>query len=70
MSSEFQKLKKLGAGAYGKVMEVKHVPTGKKYAVKRFEEVFSRELRGKRLLRELSILKTVKHNCLNKLKSV
>jgi mitogen-activated protein kinase 1/3 len=51
-------------------MEVLHVPTGKKYAVKRFEEVFSRELRGKRLLRELSILKNVKHSCLNKLKCV
>jgi mitogen-activated protein kinase 1/3 len=51
-------------------MEVLHAPTGKKHAVKRFEEVFSRELRGKRLLRELSILKNVKHGCLNKLKCV
>ena len=57
-------------GAYGKVLEVIHNPTGTKYAVKRFEEVFSRELRGKRLLRELSILKNVKHSCLNKLKFV
>lgn len=38
--------------------------------MKRFEEVFSRELRAKRLLRELSILKNVKHPCLNKLKCV
>ncbi|MFS8160657.1 MAG: protein kinase domain-containing protein [Candidatus Roizmanbacteria bacterium] len=44
--------------------------TKKKYAVKRFEEVFTRELRGKRLLRELNILKNVKHSCLNKLKCV
>lgn len=51
-------------------MEVLHLPTRKKYAVKRFEEVFSRELRAKRLLRELNILKSVKHNCLNKLKCV
>lgn len=35
--------------------------------MKRFEEVFTRELRGKRLLRELNILNGVKHCCLNKL---
>ena len=60
--------KKLGKGAYGKVMEVIHLPTKKKFAVKRFEEIFSKELRGKRLLRELNILKEVKHDCVNKLK--
>lgn len=38
--------------------------------MKRFEEIFSKELRAKRLLRELNILKSVKHPCLNKLKSV
>jgi mitogen-activated protein kinase 1/3 len=63
-------IKKLGAGAYGKVMQVTHLPTGATYAVKRFEEVFTRELRARRLLRELTILKSVKHPCLNKLKWV
>lgn len=61
-------MKKLGTGAYGKVLEVLHIPTNKRYAVKRFEEVFTRELRARRLLRELSILRDVKHPCLNKLK--
>lgn len=70
MPKDFRMTKKLGTGAYGKVMEVEYLPTGKKYAIKRFEEVFSRELRAKRLLRELSILKAVKHSCLNKLKGV
>lgn len=51
-------------------MEVISKKNGKKYACKRFEEIFSRELRGKRLLRELSILKEVTHPCLNKLKCV
>lgn len=64
------KTKKLGVGAYGKVMEVMHVPTGKKYAVKRFEDVFTKDCRDQRLLRELSILKNVKHSCVNKLKCV
>lgn len=51
-------------------MEVLHIPTGRKFAVKRFEEVFTRELRSKRLLRELNIVKNVKHPCLNKLQTV
>jgi serine/threonine protein kinase len=66
----FRKIKKLGKGAYGKVMQVVHIPTKKSYAVKRYEEIFSNDLRGKRLLRELSILKSVKHPCLNKLQCV
>jgi serine/threonine protein kinase len=57
----------MGTGAYGKVMEVVHLGTNKKYAVKRFEEIFTKELRAKRLLRELFILKSIQHPCLNKL---
>ena len=34
---EFRKIKKLGKGAYGKVMQVMHIPTKKNYACKRFE---------------------------------
>jgi mitogen-activated protein kinase 1/3 len=70
MPNTFKTIKKLGKGAYGKVMEVMHVETQQKFAVKRFEEIFSKELRAKRLLRELCILRNVKHPCLNKLKSV
>lgn len=66
----FKKIKKLGAGAYGKVMQVVHIPSKQTFAVKRFEEIFSRELRARRLLRELIILKNVQHPCLNKLKWV
>lgn len=66
----FRKIKKLGKGAYGKVMQVMHIPTKKMYAMKRFEQVFSNDLRAKRLIRELSILKSAKHPCVNKLKCV
>jgi len=59
LPDDYKKIKKLGAGAYGKVMQVSHLPTKKTYAVKRFEEVFSKELRARRLLRELTILKNV-----------
>ena len=67
---EFSKVKKLGKGAYGKVMQVMHLATKKAYACKRFEQVFSNDLRAKRLIREINILKSVKHPCLNKLKCV
>lgn len=66
----FRKIKKLGKGAYGKVMQVVHLPSKKVYAMKRYEQVFSNDLRAKRLIRELSILKSVKHPCVNKLKCV
>lgn len=66
----FEKLRNLGKGAYGKVMEVLHIETQQKFAVKRFDDVFSKELRARRLLREMVILKSVKHPCLNKLKAV
>jgi serine/threonine protein kinase len=67
---EFRKEKKLGKGAYGKVMQVYHIPTKRSYAIKRFEEVFSNDLRAKRLIRELNILKSAKHPCVNKLRCV
>jgi hypothetical protein len=33
----FRLTKKLGKGAYGKVMQATHIPSGKPFAVKRFE---------------------------------
>ena len=57
----------LGQGAYGKVMECYHKPSGHSFAVKRFEDIFRDKQRGIRLLRELTILKKVEHQCLNKL---
>lgn len=48
--------KVLGQGAYGKVMECVHKPSGISFAVKRFEDVFKDKQRGVRLLRELTIL--------------
>ena len=35
--------------------------------MKRYEEIFSNDLRAKRLIRELNILKTVRHPCVNRL---
>lgn len=57
----------MGRGAYGKVMQIIHIPTGREYACKRFEHVFYDEQRARRLLRELRILKNLKHPCCNRL---
>ena len=67
LPEEWQLVKKLGKGAYGKVMEVIHLPTGRQYACKRFEHVFVNDQRARRLLREISILKRLSHPCLNKM---
>jgi mitogen-activated protein kinase 1/3 len=67
LPSDWQLVKKLGKGAYGKVMEVMHRPTGRLYACKRFEHVFVNDQRARRLLREMTILKRLSHPCINKL---
>jgi serine/threonine protein kinase len=70
LPKDFRLVKKLGSGAFGKVMQILHVPTGREYACKRFEDVFDSELRAKRLLREINIIKLLNHPCINKLKCV
>jgi hypothetical protein len=37
LPKDFRLVKKLGAGAYGKVMQILHLPSGREYACKRFE---------------------------------
>ena len=64
---DFQMIKKLGKGAYGKVMQIIHLPTGREYACKRFEYVFDDDQRARRLLREMAILKEMVHPCCNRL---
>ena len=38
---DFTLIKKLGKGAYGKVMQIMHNDSQREYACKRFEQVFS-----------------------------
>ena len=70
LPQDFRLIKKLGAGAYGKVMQILHLPTKREYACKRFELVFASDERSRRLLREMNILKQLNHPCINKLKCV
>lgn len=48
-------------------MQIIHLPTSREYACKRFEYVFYDDERARRLLRELRILKSLKHPCCNRL---
>lgn len=66
----FKMVKKLGQGAYGKVMHVLHMPSGGEFACKRFEYVFGDEQRARRLIREVQILRALKHPCCNNLKCI
>jgi serine/threonine protein kinase len=67
LPEDFQLMKKLGKGAYGKVMHIMHRPTMREYACKRFEFVFDDKQRARRLLREISILSKLVHPCTNRL---
>lgn len=51
-------------------MHIVHTPTGKEYACKRFEHVFSDDQRARRLVREIQILKALKHPCCNSIKFI
>lgn len=70
LPADFKLVKKLGRGAYGRVMQILHLPSQREYACKRYEHVFSDTQRARRLLREMSILKQMKHPCCNKLLAV
>ena len=67
LPEDFTLIKKLGKGAYGKVMQIMHKPTQREYACKRFEMVFSDKQRSRRLLREVDILSKMMHPCTNRL---
>ena len=51
-------------------MECTYLPHDYTFAIKRFENIFTIEQRGTRLLREITILDKVRHPCLNKLVTI
>ena len=51
-------------------MHVLHQPSGGEFACKRFEHVFGDEQRARRLIREVQILRELKHPCCNNLKCI
>ena len=53
--------KLLGTGSYGSVCQATHTPTGRKVAIKRMEGVFEDETDCKRILREIKLLRKLRH---------
>lgn len=53
--------KEIGAGSYGSVVRARHAVTGQVVAVKRVTNLFDDLVDGKRTLRELALLKRLKH---------
>lgn len=51
----------MGSGSYGQVASAIHKPTQKKVAIKKMDGVFEDEVDCKRILREVTLLRRLKH---------
>ncbi len=59
----YKVLKHIGTGAFGMVCEAINTETNERVAIKHITKLFEDIADSKRLLREISILKTLKHPC-------
>ena len=61
VGADYECQKLLGKGSYGAVCQAIHKPTGTKVAIKRMEGVFEDETDCKRILREVKLLRRMRH---------
>ncbi|KAM3141919.1 hypothetical protein pb186bvf_006005 [Paramecium bursaria] len=61
VGEEYEITKQIGSGSYGQVAEAIQKSTGKKVAIKRLTGIFDDEIDCKRILREICILRELKH---------
>jgi mitogen-activated protein kinase 1/3 len=61
VGTDYKVEKLLGQGSYGAVARAVHVPTGKQVAIKQMKSIFDDSTDCKRILREISILKSLKN---------
>ena len=61
VGENYKPIKLLGRGSYGAVCSAMHVPTQTKVAIKKMDGVFDDEIDCKRILREVNLLKKLKH---------
>lgn len=54
-------IKQIGIGSYGSVVKAKNIKTGKNVAIKRIKNLFDDLIDGKRVLREICLLKKLNH---------
>lgn len=67
---EFEILEKVGYGSYASVWKAKHIATGKIVAIKREENIWSDPTNTKNIMREIKILRNLKHEGIVKLLDV
>ena len=61
LGDDYEPVKLLGRGSYGAVCSAIHKPTGTKVAIKKMDGVFEDEIDCKRILREINLLRKLKH---------
>lgn len=61
VGENYELVKLLGQGSYGQVASAVYKPTGKKVAIKKMDGVFEDEVDCKRILREVTLLRRLKH---------
>ncbi|CAK85270.1 unnamed protein product (macronuclear) [Paramecium tetraurelia] len=61
VGDDYEIIKQIGSGSYGQVVEALQKSTNKKVAIKRLTGIFDDEIDCKRILREITILRELKH---------
>lgn len=57
----YEIIRQIGSGSYGQVVEAKQLSTGNKVAIKRMNNLFDDTIDCKRILREVTLLRLLKH---------
>ena len=60
-SDKYKLEKIIGQGSYGSVARAIHLKSGAKVAIKKMDNIFDDEVDCKRILREITLLRKLKH---------
>jgi mitogen-activated protein kinase 1/3 len=61
LGPDYQLIERIGCGAYSTVWRTMHLPTGKQYAIKKQVNIFDDLIDCKHILREIKLLRLLKH---------
>lgn len=68
VGTEYEVIRQVGIGSYGAVCEAIHKPTGRQVAIKKALNLFDDKIDCKRILREVQLLRLLKHSGSNVVK--